>query len=63
MINLKKNYIIDEKGEKTAVIIPINEYEHLIEDLHDLAIIAERREEGTINFEDFKKDLKKDGII
>ena len=54
MIKLKKNYIINKKGKKTAVIMPIKEYEHLLEDLHDLTVIAERRDEETINFDNFK---------
>jgi hypothetical protein len=29
-------YIADDKGDHTALIIPINEYEELREDLHDL---------------------------
>lgn len=43
----KKQYIVDEKGRKTAVVLPIQEYEQLLEDLEDLAIIAERRNEPT----------------
>ncbi|MBF8265211.1 MAG: hypothetical protein HW384_1075, partial [Dehalococcoidia bacterium] len=36
---------MDEKGRKKAVLLPIREYQELMEDLEDLAIIAERREE------------------
>jgi len=50
----KERYIVNSGGEKTDVILPINEYESLLEDLHDLAVIAERREEKTISFEEFK---------
>jgi PHD/YefM family antitoxin component YafN of YafNO toxin-antitoxin module len=56
-------YIIDENGRKTAVVIPVEEYEELLEDLHDLAIIAERKNESTINFDDLKKRLKADGLL
>ncbi len=44
-----------------AAVLPINEYEELLEDLHDLAVIAERREEPTIPFDELKKKLEKDG--
>jgi len=30
----------------------------ILEDLHDLAVIAERREEPTVPFEEVKKNLK-----
>lgn len=47
MARLKKRYLTDEKGRKTAVVLPIREYEELLEDLEDLAIIAERKDEPT----------------
>lgn len=45
MMNSKNQFIVDDNGEKTAVIIPIEDYERLLEDLADLAVIAERRVE------------------
>lgn len=55
-------YLIDEKGHKTAVVIPVEEYEELMEYLHDLAVIAERRDEPIISFEELKKRLKANGL-
>lgn len=34
-LNSKKNYITNENGVKTAVIIPIKEYERLIQSFED----------------------------
>lgn len=48
-------YMVDENGEKVAIILPIEEYEKMKEDLHDLAIVAERRNEKTISFEEIKR--------
>jgi PHD/YefM family antitoxin component YafN of YafNO toxin-antitoxin module len=59
----REQYVIDEKGQKKAVIIPVDEYKELLEDIHDLAVIAERRDEPTITFEELKKKLKKDGLL
>jgi len=56
-------YLIDEKGHKKAVVVPVEEYKELLEDLHDLAIIAKRRGEATISFSELKKRLKADGVI
>jgi hypothetical protein len=56
-------YIVDENGERTAVVLPIDHYEELLEDVHDLAVIAERREEPTISFEELKEKLRKDGLL
>lgn len=60
---MQKQFIIDESGEKTAVVLPMEEYEELLEDIHDLAVIAERKDEPTISFDKLKKKLKTDGII
>jgi len=49
---------LDKKGEKTAVVLSVEEYEELLEDLHDLATIAERRDDPTITFKELKKRLK-----
>ena len=57
MRKFQEQYIVDEKGQKTAVILPVEEYEELLEDIHDLAIIAERRDEPAITFEELKKKL------
>lgn len=44
-------------------MLQITDYEKLLEDLDDLAVIAERREETTILHEQFKAELKRDGIV
>ena len=56
-------YLTDERGERTAVVLPISDYEKLMEDLEDLAVVAERRDETTIPHEQFVSELKRDGIL
>jgi len=58
-----ERYIVDEKGEKKEVVIPIEEYEDLLEDLHDLAVIAERSDEPAVPLEEIIEKLKKNGIL
>jgi PHD/YefM family antitoxin component YafN of YafNO toxin-antitoxin module len=53
-------YIVDASGAKTAVILSIEQYEQMLEDLHDLAIVAERRSEQSISAADLKKRLERD---
>jgi hypothetical protein len=55
-------FLTNEKGKKTAVVLPIEDYEKLQEDLDDLAVIAERRDEETIPHSEFKKGLKRNGL-
>lgn len=59
----QEQYVTDTKGKKLSVILSLERYERLMEDLHDLAVVAERRNEQPISFEEMKRRLKKDGIL
>ena len=59
-------YLVDENGTRKAVIVPIEEYEEfqeLLEDLHDLEVVLERECECTITLEELRKQLEKDGLL
>lgn len=58
-----EQFLVDAKGNKKGVLLSIERYEQLTEDLHDLAIVAERRDEEPISFEEMKRRLKQDGLI
>lgn len=60
---LNINYITNHSGDKTAVILPIEEFEQLLEDMQYLAIVAERKDESTTSHEDLITELKQDGIL
>lgn len=59
----ESQYLTDHTGKKTAVVVPIEEYDALMDDLQDLAIIAERRDEPRDSLEEVKAKLIKDGFI
>ena len=61
--DLKPQYITNEAGERISVVLPISKFEELLEDLEDLAVVAERREEPTISHEELLTGLKRDGFI
>jgi hypothetical protein len=52
---MNTQFIVDEAGKKTSVILPVEDYEELLEDIHDLTVIAERKNEPSISFDDLKK--------
>ena len=56
-------YLTDDQGQRTAVVLPISDYEKLLEDLDDLAVVAERRGEATIPHKQFVSELKRDGLL
>ena len=60
---INPQYLFDSKGNKSFVILSFEEYKGLLEDIHDLGIIAERRDEPKISFKEFEKKLKADGLL
>ena len=62
-MNVQEQFIVDTKGKKTGIILPLKRYQKLMEDLHDLAVVAERRAEQPISLEKMKRLLKRDGTL
>lgn len=60
---LHPHYITNTSGEKVSVALSVEEFEALIEDLEDLAAIAERRDEPSITHETLLKEFKQDGLL
>ena len=56
-------YIIDSEGRKTDVILSLEEYEALLEDLYDLAMIAKVRGEERTPFEELEAELERSGKL
>ena len=63
MAEERERFLVDARGRKTAVLLPLARYRRMLEDLHDLAVIAERREEPTVSHEELVARLKRDGIV
>ena len=63
MPTLTEQFVVDSKGKRTAVLLSIRRYQKLMEDVHDLAVVAERRNEKPISLEEMKRRLKKYGLV
>ena len=63
MASQSRQFVVDDSGRKTAVLLPIKEYENMMEDLHDLAVAAERKDEERITLAEMKKRLQLDGRL
>jgi PHD/YefM family antitoxin component YafN of YafNO toxin-antitoxin module len=59
----QEQFVVDTNGRKTGVILSLKRYQELMEDLHDLAVVAERRAERPISLEEMKRRLIKDGVL
>jgi len=57
MIDFPAQYVVNDEGRKTAVLLPIQTYEQMLEDLHDLAMVAQWREETLINLDEMLERL------
>lgn len=62
-MNIHPTYITNDAGEKLSVVLSIEEYQSILEDYEDLAIVAERKDEKTTTHDSFLEELKQDGII
>jgi PHD/YefM family antitoxin component YafN of YafNO toxin-antitoxin module len=56
-------FLTDDDGQKVAVVIPIKDYEDLMEDVADLATVAERRDDERISLDEVKQQLNADGLL
>ena len=58
-----EQYVVDAEGKKKGVLLSIERYEQMTEDLHDLAIVAERREEECVSLDEMKRRLSQNGEL
>ncbi|HMH44819.1 MAG TPA: hypothetical protein VK557_15115 [Pyrinomonadaceae bacterium] len=56
-------YVTNETGERTAVILPIDEYEELLEDLHLIRVAHESKDEPRRPFEEVVEEMRAAGEI
>ncbi len=56
-------YIVDEKGEKTAVVIDLKKYGELWEELEGLLLYLERKDEPRLTLEEVQERLKNLGKL
>ena len=56
-------FLTADQGQKVAVVIPIADCEELMEDVVDLAAVAERRDEERTSIAELKKQLVADGLL
>lgn len=56
-------YVTDANGERTAVILPLEDYEELQEDLHVTRVAEETKDEPQRLFIDVVNELRETGEI
>jgi PHD/YefM family antitoxin component YafN of YafNO toxin-antitoxin module len=56
-------YVTDANGERTAVILPLDEYEELLEDLHVTRVAEETKDEPRRLLSEVVEELRQAGEI
>ena len=56
-------YVTDANGERTAVNLPLNEYEQLLEDLHLIRVAYETKDEPRHPFNEVVEEMRAAGEI
>jgi hypothetical protein len=56
-------YVTNENGQRTAVILPIEEYEELLEDMHVTRVANETKHDERIPWEQVKTELVSEGKL
>jgi hypothetical protein len=60
---LHPQYVTDAAGRQTAVILPLEEFNELLQDLDNLAAATERVDEPTIPHAKVVVELREDGSL
>jgi hypothetical protein len=55
--------VTDANGERPAVILPLDEYEELLKDLHVIRVAEETKDEPRIPWEQMKTELVSEGKL
>ena len=56
-LKLSFQFVTNREGERVAVIVPVEEFEELMEDLEDLAAVSERRDEPNVSHREVLDEL------
>lgn len=57
------NFVINEKGEKKAVLIDLEEWGELWEDFSDILVSRIRENESEISWDELKQELETENTL
>ncbi len=56
-------YITDANGERTAIILPLDEYQELLEDMHVIRVAEETKDDPVRPLSEVVEELRNAGEI
>jgi len=60
--HLTPQFVVDDDGKKQMVLLNYSVYQELIQDLNDLALFAERRDEESLSLDELKQQIEDEKI-
>ncbi len=51
-------FVVDDKGEKKAVLIDLSEWGEIWEDIYDALVSQSRKDESTVSWEELKAEME-----
>jgi hypothetical protein len=52
-------FVTNDKGKKTAVLVDLEEWGEIWEDFYDILVSESRKHEPTVSWEELKSELRK----
>jgi hypothetical protein len=62
-MNAQPQFITNADGEKISVVLSLADYQELLDNLEDLAAIAERKDEAVTPWQQVKEELASNGLL
>lgn len=56
-------FVVDENGEKTAVLLDLQEWGELWEDFYDILVSRSREQEETVSWEDLEAECAQENSL
>ncbi len=56
-------FVVDDKGEKKAVLIDLSEWGEIWEDIYDALVSLSRKNESTVSWKELKAEMESDRIV
>ena len=60
---MEPQFLTDQAGRRVAVVLPVEDFDELMEDVSDLAAVAERRNDERVSMEEVRQRLIADGLL
>jgi len=60
---MEPQFLTDQAGRRVAVVLPVEDFDELMEDVSDLAAVAERRNDERVSMIEVRQRLIADGLL